>query len=243
MMKKMLRPLAIGLAATWVGGASLAAPLACMASTGAFAPTVVELYTSEGCSSCPPADRWVSTLKGRSDVLTLAFHVNYWDKLGWVDRFATAEATARQYELAHWAGSSNVYTPQVVVNGRDAAAGGRLPSTSSEGPVSVTVKRDGDMVMAQITASKAGPAKLEGYWAVVEDGHESKVRAGENAGETLKHDSVVRLYKPVAAWAASAGHTAQLSVSRGTENIPRRVVFVVTDTATHRPLQAVALGC
>jgi hypothetical protein len=243
MMMKMLRPLAIGLAATWVGGASLAAPLACMASTGAIAPTVVELYTSEGCSSCPPADRWVSTLKGRSDVLTLAFHVNYWDKLGWVDRFATAEATARQHELAHWSGSSSVYTPQVVVNGRDAAAGARLPGTSSRSPVSVTLQREGDLVTAQVAASQAGPAKLEGYWAVVEDGHESKVRAGENAGETLKHDSVVRLYKPVAAWTAAAGNRAQLSISRSSENFPRRVVFVVTDAAMHRPLQAVALGC
>jgi hypothetical protein len=242
-MLTLLRPMAIGLAATCAGGASLAAPLACKAATGAIAPTVVELYTSEGCSSCPPADRWVSTLKGRSDVLALAFHVNYWDKLGWVDRFASAEATARQHELAHWSGSGNVYTPQVVVNGRDAVAGARLPVASSAGSVSVTLQREGDVVTAQVAASQVWPAKLEGYWAVVEDGHESKVRAGENAGATLKHDSVVRLYKPVAAWMGTAGHRAQLSVSRGAENIPRRVVFVVTDAATHRPLQAVALGC
>jgi len=242
-MMKMLGTLAVALGSGLFAVVSTAAPQACMASSGATAPTLVELYTSEGCSSCPPADRWLSTLKGRSDVLALAFHVNYWDKLGWVDRFATPEATARQYELAHWMGSSNVYTPQVLVNGRDAAAGVRLPSASAESPLAIILQREGDLVTAQVTASKTGPAKLDGYWAVVEDSHQSKVRAGENAGETLRHDGVVRLYKPVAAWMASAGQRAQLSVSRGVDSNPRRVVFVVTDAATHRPLQAVALGC
>jgi hypothetical protein len=68
----------------------------CSASSAATPPAVVELYTSEGCSSCPPADRWLSALKGRSDVIALAFHVNYWDKLGWPDRFANAAATGRE---------------------------------------------------------------------------------------------------------------------------------------------------
>ena len=77
----------------------------CSATSGATAPLVVELYTSEGCSSCPPADRWLSTLKGRPDVLALAFHVNYWDRLGWPDRFASVEATERQHKLAQLAGS------------------------------------------------------------------------------------------------------------------------------------------
>lgn len=243
MRMMMLRPFVIGFGALLAGSTVMAAPQACMATTGASVPTLVELYTSEGCSSCPPADRWLSTLKGRGDVLTLAFHVNYWDKLGWVDRFATPEATARQYELARWMGSSNVYTPQVVVNGRDAAAGGRLPAAQAGSPVTVTLQREGDLVTAQVAASPSGPLKLDGFWAVIEDGHESKVRAGENAGETLKHDGVVRLYKPVAAWTATAGNRAQLNVSRGAENIPRRVVFVVTDAASHRPVQAVALGC
>ena len=78
---------------------------------------------------------------------------------------------------------------------------------------------------------------------MLEDQHESKVRAGENAGETLRHDHVVRLYKPVPAWAAAQGGSSQLSVSRGVPEHPRRVVFVVTDSVTQRPLQAVALGC
>lgn len=223
--------------------AAMAAAPSCQARAGATAPTVVELYTSEGCSSCPPADRWLSALKGRSDVLALAFHVNYWDQLGWVDRFATPESTARQHQLSRWAGSSSVYTPQIVVNGRDGRAGVSLPKAGMASTLGLALQRDGEIVTAQIAAAPGGPARLDGYWAVLEDGHQSKVRAGENSGETLHHDHVVRLYKPVAAWAAAEGTRAQLTVSRGDAAFPRRVVFVVTDAATHKPLQAVALGC
>lgn len=215
----------------------------CQAHSTATAPVVVELYTSEGCSSCPPADRWLSTLKGRPEVLALAFHVNYWDRLGWPDRFASPEATARQHALAQHAGSRQVYTPQVIANGRDWRIWPRLPDAPAASPVSVSLSRDRDQVSAQVTAKPGAPAQLAGYWAVLEDQHESRVRAGENAGETLRHDHVVRLYKPVPTWQANAGGAAQLSVSRGVPEHPRRVVFVVTDAATLKPVQAVALAC
>lgn len=217
----------------------------CSARSAATAPTVVELYTSEGCSSCPPADKWLSTLKGKPDVLALAFHVNYWDRLGWVDRFASPEATSRQHELAHIAGSAQVYTPQVVVGGRDWRQWPQLPASgkaNAPNAVAVSLQREGDTVTAQIAAAPES-RRLAGYWAVLEDGHESKVKAGENSGETLRHDHVVRLYKPVDAWSASSPQQLNLKVSRGEEKFPRRVVFVVTDAATARPLQAVALGC
>ncbi len=237
----LLRTTAL-LAAT-AASAAFAAPPACQATAGAVAPVVVELYTSEGCSSCPPADRWLSSLKGRGDVLALAFHVDYWDRLGWVDRFAAPDITARQYALARSAGTSSVYTPQVVANGRDWRSWPKLPAAGSPSPVSLTLVREGDHVRAQVGAASAGPARLEGYWAVLEDRHESKVRAGENAGETLRHDSVVRLYRPVSAWPATAGTTLDLAVSPGVPEHPRRVAFVVTDPATQKPLQALALGC
>ena len=133
-------------AALWAAAAAQAAspaPGVCLARSGAMAPTVVELYTSEGCSSCPPADRWLSTLKGQPGVLALAFHVNYWDRLGWPDRFASAEATARQHELAQRAGSRNVYTPQVIANGRDWRFWPKLPTADAAAaaatPVSLTL--------------------------------------------------------------------------------------------------------
>ena len=217
----------------------------CQATSGPTPPIVIELYTSEGCSSCPPADRWLSKLKGQPGVLALAFHVNYWDRLGWPDRFASAEATARQHHLARLAGSSNVYTPQVVANGRDAPDWQRwsqLPKPVISAAPAITLQRAGDTVTAAI-APGSGSAQVAGYWAVLEDQHESKVRAGENAGETLKHDHVVRLYKPVAAWAAGQGQRLTLQVSRGVAEFPRRVAFVVTDASGARPLQAVTLGC
>jgi hypothetical protein len=218
---------------------------ACEARSAAQPPALVELYTSEGCSSCPPADRWLSTLKGRSDVIALAFHVNYWDRLGWPDRFATPAITERQHRLARSSGSNQVYTPQVVLNGRDLRhwSGGslaRLPASA----LTLALRREGPAVTATV-----GPAAshLAGYWAVLEDGHSSRVRAGENAGETLRHDHVVTLYEPVAAWPARDA-TRQLTLTlpaaaAGSAGSARRVVFVVTDAASQRPLQALALGC
>lgn len=215
-------------------------PMACRAHSGAQPPAVVELYTSEGCSSCPPADRWLSTLKGRPDVLALAFHVTYWDRLGWPDRFASAATTERQHQLQRAGGWPYVYTPQVVLNGRDlrawrGAALPRLPAST----VSLSIVREGGTVRATVS----GPAsqRLAGYWAVLEDGHLSRVKAGENAGQTLAHDHVVTLYRPVPSW---GGGTQQLSLDLPPANsAARRVAFVVTDASGTAPQQALALGC
>ena len=238
-----LRPFAVTMALMAFSAPGALAAGACTAASGVTVPTVVELYTSEGCSSCPPADRWLSTLKGRPDVLALAFHVNYWDRLGWPDRFATPEATARQHDLARLAGSAQVYTPQVRAAGRDWKVWPKLPAPAGDSGISVTLQREGDAVTAKIAATPGSAAQRSGYWAVLEDGHQSVVKAGENSGETLRHDHVVRLYRPVANWAASATQRLQLPVSRGDPAYPRRVVFVVTDAATAQPLQAVALAC
>ena len=220
-----------------------AADGSCTAQSAAIAPTVVELYTSEGCSSCPPADRWLSTLKGRPDVLALSFHVTYWDRLGWPDRFARPEYTQRQYTLAQQAGRANVYTPQVLVNGQDWRRWPQLPvPTAAEAPA-LSLARDGEVVTLTVAPAAASKQRWAGHWVVLEDGHQSRVNAGENAGETLKHDHVVRQFQPVAAWAAAAGQKHQLRVSRGDANFPRRVAFIVVDAASQKPLQAATLGC
>ena len=232
--------------ALFVGTAG-AAGLACQAQSPKLTPTVVELYTSEGCSSCPPADRWLSSVKTGPEVVALAFHVDYWDRLGWVDRFATPAATQRQYQLARLSGRDGVYTPQVVVSGQDWRSWPKLPAASTVAPISVMLSREGDTVTAQVAPGEAAGGKiagqLSGYWAVLEDRHQTQVRAGENSGETLRHDHVVRQYQPVANWRAGEGVRLDLKVSRGVADYPRQVVFVVTDPATAQPLQAVSLGC
>ena len=124
-------PGAAGLCLALAGHAVAAtAPGTCRAESNERAPTIVELYTSEGCSSCPPADRWLSTLKGRPDVLALSFHVTYWDRLGWPDRFANPEFTERQYQAAQRQGSAQVYTPQVMVNERESSHESTLDYTT-----------------------------------------------------------------------------------------------------------------
>lgn len=229
--------------ATAAAATAAATATGCSARSTAQSPVVVELYTSEGCSSCPPADRWLSTLKGRSDVLALNFHVSYWDRLGWPDRFASPAYTQRQYDWARLHASRQVYTPQTVVNGADWRRWPDLPARAGQAPVTVQLSRQGGQVLAEVSAAPAGTPALSAFWAVLEDDHQTRVRAGENSGHTLLHDHVVRLLRPVAAWPAVQGTRSQLAVSPGGARNPRRVAFVVVEAATQRPVQALALGC
>jgi len=215
-----------------------AAAQVCERTAGARPPLVLELYTSEGCSSCPPADRWLSTLKGREDLLPLAFHVGYWNRLGWIDRFATRETTDRQYALAQAMGARNVYTPQVVAQGRDWRGWPALPTPPATAPMSLKLRRDGERVVAEVGAA---PGRWTGYWAVLEDGHRSRVTAGENRGESLAHDHVVRLYQPVADW--QGAQTFMLALPPADPAHPRRVAFVIASFGDLRPVQALSLGC
>jgi len=231
--------LILGLAAT--AGLAAAADLRCQAQRGAQAPAIVELYTSEGCSSCPPADRWLSGLRGHDDVVALSFHVNYWNHLGWRDPFATAATTARQYRLAERLGARQVYTPQVVLNGRDHRAwpgqsAAQLQPPSGPAPA-LRVWREGGDLLAEVAG---GQGELAGYWAVLLDDVSNRVTAGENAGEQLRHDHVVAHYQPVAPWRGAQPHTERWHLPL---KDPHRIAFVVTDTTLTRPVQAVVLRC
>jgi hypothetical protein len=219
----------------------------CEVRSGPRPPAVVELYTSEGCSSCPPADRWLSTLKPQDNVLALSFHVNYWNHLGWRDPFATRETTARQYLLKDALGGKHVYTPQVVLNGRDhrgwyGQRAGNLSGLPAATAPALRLNRQGNVVTAQVaaTAGSEPAGELAGYWAVLQDGLVSKVTRGENAGEDLRHDHVVSLYQPVPAWRASQGGSAQITLPAGSA---QRVAFVVTNPGLTQPLQALVLHC
>jgi hypothetical protein len=245
------RGLALALAgvAALASHASARAGDACTAHGGAVVPAVVELYTSEGCNSCPPADRWLSKLRADPAVVALAFHVDYWDRLGWKDRFASAVHTARQAAQQATNGARFSYTPQVVVDGRDRADWPRVDiggASRPPAPVAVVLEQRGDRFVATVTPGNAAPKRLAAYWARTEQGHVTDVRAGENAGATLHHDFVVRDYAPVAAWSAHAGTSETLAFSPRAPSDgahARSVNLVVVDAATGRPVQAVKVGC
>lgn len=222
---------------------ALAANPVCEArSTEALTP-VIELYTSEGCSSCPPADQWLSTLKGKP-VVAQAFHVSYWDYIGWVDRFASPAHTERQRQLATTNGLRSLYTPQVVRNGRDwrdHASAATPPNDVAR--ASITLQRaasDPDTYEASVSPASDVTA-WSAYWSVTEHGHQSRVQAGENRGETLKHDFVVRQYTPVGRYQGT--QTLRFNAVAAKPDHPRQVNLVVFDPQNGRPLQALSLHC
>jgi len=222
---------------------------ACMAKSASRATPVVELYTSEGCSSCPPADRWLSTLKSDPSVVALAFHVDYWDRLGWKDRFSSAAFTDRQSTQQASNGARFSYTPQVVVDGKDSKGWpslAALDAPRAPAPVALALARDGERVTATVVANAKAPKRLAAYWAVTEQGHVTSVKAGENEGATLHHDYVVRDYRPVAVWSndADAPRTLAFELPAAHDaGHPREVNLVVVDADTGRPVQALKIGC
>lgn len=219
-----------------------AAASMCHALSAQLTRPLVELYTSEGCDSCPPADRWLSARFPAKDTnagpVAIAFHVDYWDRLGWVDRFGSARFTERQYAAMRANGSTFVYTPQVLLQGRDFAwQGGRESAIDGEGrkparatiTVDVASEKSNDHVIARAQipdATLAKDARL--VVAYTDSGHHSDVRAGENRGVRLSHDHVVRnlLTSSAADAAGSIALVGDLARPAETGTSPRVVAFV-----------------
>ena len=230
--------------------AAFAAESQCQAVSAAHITPVVELYTSEGCSSCPPADQWLSTLKApvaQGKVVAQAFHVAYWDYIGWTDRFANPVYTTRQRQIGDKNKLRSIYTPQVVRNGLD----WRPDFETGERALTLgTVESSHVLLRLQRTAPdafEASVAPAEGvdswsaYWSVTENGHSSRVKAGENAGETLKHDFVVRQYVPVGDYRGP--QTLKFNAIASPPGNARQVNLVVFDGKTGKTLQALGVGC
>jgi len=171
------------------GGAALAAePVpGCSAHSGAIVPHVVELYTSEGCSSCPPADRWLAGLRDRPDVVPLAFHVDYWDRLGWVDRHASPLWTRRQHEVVARAGARAVYTPQVLLDGRDYRGWPALPAAAEPARISLSLRRDGAAYVAEAARPDGAPAVLGELLAVPVMGTSARFVPASAPGSARRH--------------------------------------------------------
>jgi hypothetical protein len=170
-------------------------------------PILVELFTSEGCSSCPPADALLAELAGRPDVLALSFHVDYWDRLGWKDPFSSPDATRRQHGYADLLGLATVYTPQMVVDGTWQAVGSDR-SEVEQALGSARRNRDGvpvalaiDHGRAQITLGQGGDGIAADLLLIGFDRrHVTSVARGENGGRTLSHVDVVRSIEEVASF-------------------------------------------
>jgi len=184
------------------------------ASAGAR-PVVVELFTSEGCSSCPPADALLAELAASPDLLALSLHVDYWDRLGWKDPFSSAAATRRQDRYARLLGLAAVYTPQIVIDGhwqavgsdREAVAQALAQARQAAAAVPMTLTFDHGKARVALGASRAGMTAavlLVGF----DRRHVDRVGGGENDGRTLTHIDVVRGFAEIGRFTGAAGTIA-----------------------------------
>ena len=204
MAADLMKPLATAVLATFaflLGAAAWAGD--------ARGPVVVELFTSQGCSSCVPADRLMGELAARDDVVALSFHVDYWDYIGWTDPFASAETTARQHAYARALGQRNVYTPEIVVGG----VTHRVGSDTKAVRAAIRKVRETPGVGAEVTIEMIGPDVLRvtvgashyfGAADVVlvryDERLETAVPRGENAGRTVVNHNVVREFRKIGSW-------------------------------------------
>lgn len=161
-------------------------------SSGPQRTHLLELYSSEGCSSCPPAERWLGNLRDAPglwrDFVPVAFHVTYWDRLGWPDKFARPEYTARQYAYSTAWGSDTVYTPGFVLDGAEWRRASTAPARSGAADAGTLAVAYADDGTCRVTYSVAGD--FEVHAAMLGTGIVSAVRRGENSGRTLHHDFV-----------------------------------------------------
>lgn len=192
----------------WLGVAATALSCAASGASAQARPVVVELFTSQGCSSCPPADAYLGQLSSRSDVLALAFHVDYWDELGWRDRFALPQSATRQGVYARDLHRSSVYTPQLVVDAREdafRADDGSITRALKQNRLGVPVKivvRDAEMQIdvGALASGELCEVMLVGYLRHAV----SSVGRGENAGRTLEEFNIVRDMRRLGSWQGEA---------------------------------------
>lgn len=211
------------------------------AATAQNSPVVIELYTSQGCSSCPPADALLTELGTRSDVIAMAFHVDYWDYLGWKDDFASPEFTRRQKAYAHSGHRRTVFTPELVIQGRDSVVGHKrdkilaaiafnaavspralLVAQSSSGTLTLSIRPNG-------AAAPQADVILVRYLPDTE----VMINRGENAGRTVHYSHIVGSVTRLGTWDGATEQTLQV------ENI-NSPAAVIVQTLNHGPILAAA---
>ncbi len=174
-------------------------------------PTVVELFTSQGCSSCPPADAFLGELAKRQDVLALAFHVDYWDYIGWKDPYADPGHTRRQRDYSGKLGLRFVFTPQMVVQGASSATGsdqtavlGLIGRDRGQDRLEVTLSRDPSGLVTVSLPASPEAEEADIWLAFYDRQHVTAVRRGENSGRTLRNFNVVRKLVRIGSWRGEA---------------------------------------
>ncbi|MBA5689493.1 DUF1223 domain-containing protein [Rugamonas apoptosis] len=229
-MKQLILSLS---AAAALNVAPVLAANSCSAHSPAYRVALLELYTSEGCSSCPPADQYISGLRAAgvtpAQAVLLALHVDYWNDIGWKDPFSQAAYSERQRWLTKLAGSRTVYTPELFVAGQelrggvDRWSGGvpaavkRINAQPAQAEIRITLgQASAAGLPVEVNASAAHAGKL--FVALVESGLASKVTAGENSGRLLRHDHVVRTW--LAPVPLSSGDKAGVNMATVTRTLP-----------------------
>ena len=238
--------------------ASVAARAACDAKSPDHLVALIELYTSEGCDSCPPADNWLSRLAGGDGArraAPIAFHVDYWDWLGWTDRFASARYTKRQYEQMRRQRATFVFTPQIMLQGRDF---GQWRAMGEPAAAIAAVNARRPRAFIELSVEPQGANAIVDVHVKVSDVHDrshaavavalvqsklfSDVKTGENAGKRLAHDHVVRQWHTGPAALDAAGETRQQIVFAIPRDAgPLSIVAFAEDAASGEVLQALAL--
>jgi hypothetical protein len=224
-------------------------------------PVLLELFTSEGCSSCPPADRLLELLDQKqpvpgADLIVLSEHVDYWDRLGWKDPFSSSLFTARQQEYSSRLHGEGVYTPELVVDGRfgfvgsdghEAASAIQKAMREPKIPIAISnFSRDGNQVTAHIEVPGVDQSFQGGrgilYIALADNRAESHVARGENAGRSLAHVGVTRVLKRVGTihLGAATGRDVTLAIQPGAGVNGSRLVAFIQDTKTGRVLGVTA---
>ncbi len=203
-------------------------------------PVVVELYTSQGCSSCPPADKFLTKLAKRRDVIALALHVDYWDYLGWKDHFASEVFSSRQRAYAKAAQKRTVYTPQVIVQGVSHAIGNRPQDVQSliayhanrAKVVDIDLRRNGNVLVVRVSASDGNVGRSVIQLVRYLPEKTVEIRAGENAGRRIVYSNIVSRWEPISVWNGRSDFMARKNIF-GSEP-----VVVLVQTENYGPILA-----
>ncbi|WP_323764318.1 DUF1223 domain-containing protein [Marinovum sp.] len=208
----------LGAAAFGLAGVMGAGTARAQAEAGPGAPVVVELFTSQGCSSCPPADELLHKLAARSDVIALALHVDYWDYIGWKDRFALPGHTRRQKGYAKAAGRRMIYTPQMIINGTDHVVGNHPMDVSDliaqhearPRPVTLTLEESGGKTILTLTAASELPGEVRVMLVDYDPQATTEITKGENAGRTISYANIVESWQELGRWDGRGDFRAEL---------------------------------